>query len=199
MSNTSKETMTKKQQDELNSSFNSKMQFSLPVNVILIWNVFLDLPWGLPLGFPSLSPFGAFPAFGLPTPNFPSLNSFASSTSTAFPASLLSNDSTTNPSTASTDAWTNGLSAASTNPMDYNEYIKQLGFLRNAFSEQQKPPETDKSKGTSVYLLICYVSSYFSASPSIKHSKTKSSHTPSTSSSPDVHSTKKHDDSRRSS
>ncbi|CAF0844083.1 unnamed protein product [Adineta ricciae] len=172
--------MTKKQQDELNSSFN-------------------NLPWGLPLGFPSLSPFGAFPAFGLPTPNFPSLNSFASSTPTAFPSSLLSNDSTTNPSTASTDAWTNGLSAASTNPMDYNEYIKQLGFLMNAFTEQQKPPETDKSKGTSAYLLICYVSSYLSASPSIKHSKSKSSHTPSTSSSPDVHCSKKHDDSRRSS
>ncbi|CAF1575612.1 unnamed protein product, partial [Adineta steineri] len=52
--------MTKKQQDELTSSFN-------------------NLPWSLPLGFSSLSPFGAFPGFGLPTPNFPSLNSFASS------------------------------------------------------------------------------------------------------------------------
>ncbi|UJR10202.1 hypothetical protein I4U23_014417 [Adineta vaga] len=163
MSNTSKEPMTKKQQDDLNSSFN-------------------NLPWGLPLGFPSLSPFGAFPGYGMPTPNFPSLNSFASSTTTAFPPSLLSNDSTTNPSTASNDVWTNGLSSAN-NAMDYNEYIKQLGFLMNAFTEQQKPPETDKSK----------------ASPSTKHSKPKSSHTPSASSSPDVHNSKKHDDSRRSS
>ncbi|CAF0885829.1 unnamed protein product [Rotaria sp. Silwood1] len=165
MSNNNKETMTKKQQDDLTSSFN-------------------NLPWGLPLGFPSLSPFGAFPTFGLPTPNFSPLNSFASSSTTAFPPppSLLSNDST-NPST-STDIWSNGLSTTN-NPIDYNEYAKQLGFLMNAFTEQQQQQqqqqqqEADKTK----------------ASPTIKHSKSKQSHT----SSPDVINGKKHDDSRRSS
>ncbi|CAF1085093.1 unnamed protein product [Rotaria sordida] len=163
MSNNNKETMTKKQQDDLASTFN-------------------NLPWGLPLGFPSLSPFGAFPTFGLPTPNFPPLNSFGSSSTTAFlpSSSLLSNDST-NPST-STDLWSNGLSTTN-NPIDYNEYAKQLGFLMNAFTEQQQQQqqqqETDKTK----------------ASPTTKHSKSKSSHT----SSPDVINGKKHDDSRRSS
>lgn len=133
----------------------------------------LDLPWGLPLGFPSLSPFGAFPGFGLPTPNFPPLNSFASSSATAFPpphTSLLPNDAT-NP-------WSNG----SANPLDYNEYAKQLGLLMNAFTEQ----DTEKSKSkTSVQ-----------SSPTTKHSKTKHSHT---SASPDVTNGKKHNDSRRQS
>ena len=73
------------------------------------------------------------------------VNSFASSTTTGFPPpSLLSNDSI-NPTTT-TDVWSNGLSTA--NPsVDYNEYIKQLGFLMNAFSEQkQQSSETDRSK-----------------------------------------------------
>jgi hypothetical protein len=171
MSNNSKETITKKQQDDLNSSFNSKVFLFILNNKI----IFLDLPWGLPLGFPSLSPFGAFPGFGLPAPNFPPLNSFASSSTTAFPPppSLLSNDST-NP-------WSNG-SSATTNPIDYNEYAKQLGFLMNAFTEQ----ETDKSKTKNT----------IQPSPTTKHSKTKQSHT---SASPDVTNGKKHDDSRRSS
>ncbi|CAF3685431.1 unnamed protein product [Rotaria socialis] len=162
MSNNNKETMTKKQQDDLTSTFN-------------------NLPWGLPLGFPSLSPFGAFPAFGLNAPNFPAMNSFGSSpTASPFPPSLLSNDS--NNQTSSTDLWSNGLSAAN-NSIDYNEYAKQLGFLMNAFTEQQQQQqqqqETDKPK----------------SSPTTKHSKHKSSHT----SSPDVINGKKHDDSRRSS
>jgi hypothetical protein len=115
-----------------------KSFFIILILFFLLINICLDLPWGLPLGFPSLSPFGAFPGFGLPTPNFPSLNSFASSTTpTAFPPSLLSNDST-NPST---DIWSNGLTTPN-NSIDYNEYAKQLGFLMNAFTEQ----ETDKSK-----------------------------------------------------
>ena len=149
--------------------------------------LFLDLPWGLPLGFPSLSSFGAFPAFGLPTPNFPSLNSFTSPSSTSttnpfspssLPPSLLSND-TTNPSTL-TDLWSSGLSATgATNQIDYNEYAKQLGFLMNAFSD---PNTTDKSKNIS--------------SPTIKHSKTKQPHN---SSSADISNGKKHDDTRRSS
>jgi len=103
----------------------------------------LDLPWGLPLGFPSMPPFGAFPPFGLPTPNFSSLNSFASSTTTGFPppaaSSLHSND------LPSTDAWSNGLSTTNTN-IDYNEYAKQLGLFMNAFNEQPKQSEIDKSK-----------------------------------------------------
>ena len=92
-----------------------------------------------------MPPFGAFPPFGLPTPNFSSLNSFASPSATAFPPSLLANDST-NP-TASADMWSNGLSAGH-NALDYNEYAKQLGFLMNAFSEQQQQQlqESDKSK-----------------------------------------------------
>lgn len=113
----------------------------------------LDLPWGLPMGFPSMPPFGAFPPFGLPAPNFPSMNSFASSASNAFPpppSSLLSTDPT-NPA-ATADLWSNGLSAGNS-PLDYNEYAKQLGFLMNAFTEQQQQQqqhlqETDKSKGT---------------------------------------------------
>jgi hypothetical protein len=123
-------------------------------------NIYLDLPWGLPLGFPSLSPFAGFPGFGLPTPNFPSLNSFAPSSTTAFPSpSLLSNDST-NPST-SADVWSNGLSAAN-NPIDYNEYAKQLGFLMNAFTEQQQqqPQEIDKAKGRSSKLFFCLGKSF---------------------------------------
>jgi hypothetical protein len=176
MSNNSKETMTKKQQDELNSSFNSKV-YLVNCIVFIIRILFLDLPWGLPLGFPSLSPFGAFPAFGLPAPNFPSLNSFATSSATAFPPppSLLSNDST-NP-------WSNGSSTSNPNPIDYNEYAKQLGFLMNAFTEQ----ETDKSK----------TKNSIQPSPTTKSSKTKSSHA--SSASPDVTNGKKHDDSRRSS
>ncbi|CAF2792120.1 unnamed protein product [Rotaria sp. Silwood2] len=182
MSNNNKETMTKKQQDDLTSTFN-------------------NLPWGLPLGFPSLSPFGAFPTFGLPTPNFPPLNSFASSPTTAFPPppSLLSNDST-NPST-STDVWSNGLSTTNSS-IDYNEYAKQLGFLMNAFTEQQQQQqqqEIDKTKGTKRFCLflkekkiLCFP---FKASPTIKHSKSKQSHTHS----PDVINGKRHDDSRRSS
>ena len=146
--------------------------------VFLITALFLDLPWGLPLGFPSLSPFGAFPAFGLPAPNFPPLNSFATSPTTAFPPvpSLLSNDST-NP-------WSNGSSTTTPNPIDYNEYAKQLGFLMNAFTEQ----ETDKPKSKS---------SIQPSPTTTKSSKTKSSHT--SSASPDVTNGKKHDDSRRSS
>jgi len=140
MSTNSKETLTKKQQEDLNSTFN-------------------NLPWGLPLGFPTLSPFGAFPGFGLPTPNFPPLTPTA--------PSLLSNDST-NPST-STDIWSNGLANAAANPLDYNEYAKQLGFFMNAFNEQQQQQQetTDKSKTktkTSVQ-----------PSPSTKHSS-KSKH-----------------------
>jgi hypothetical protein len=114
------------------------------------------------------------------------LNSFASSSTTAFPhpSSLLSNDST-NPST-STDLWSNGLSTAN-NSIDYNEYAKQLGFLMNAFTEQQQPPqEIDKSKSKNP----------IQPSPTTKHSKTKHSHN---SSSSDVSNGKKHDDSRRSS
>jgi hypothetical protein len=112
------------------------------------------------------------------------LNSFASSSTTAFPhaPSLLSNDST-NPST-STDLWSNGLSTAN-NSIDYNEYAKQLGFLMNAFTEQQ-PQEIDKSK----------TKNPIQPSPTTKHSKTKQSHN---SSSSDVSNGKKHDDSRRSS
>jgi hypothetical protein len=111
----------------------------------------------------------------LPAPNFPPLNSFASSSTTAFPPapSLLSNDST-NP-------WSNG-SSTNPNPIDYNEYAKQLGFLMNAFTEQ----ETDKLK----------TKNPIQPSPTIKHSKTKQSHT---STSSDVTNGKKHDDSRRSS
>ncbi|CAF2391370.1 unnamed protein product [Rotaria sp. Silwood2] len=133
--------MTKKQQDDLASTFN-------------------NLPWALPLGFPSMSSFGAFPPFGLPTPNFSPLNSFTSSTSTTTPGfppplpppPLLSNDST-NSTATTTDIWSNGLSTANMN-IDYNEYAKQLGLLMNAFSKQ---PETDKSK----------------TSPTIKSSKSK--------------------------
>jgi hypothetical protein len=136
MSNNSKETMTKKQQDDLNSSLNSNDIFDYLIKILFII-ICLDLNWGLPLGFSSLSPFGAFPGFGLPTPNFPPLNSFASPPTTAFPPSLLSNESP-NPST---DLWSNGLSTGN-NPLDYNEYAKQLGFLMNAFTEQ----EADKSK-----------------------------------------------------
>ncbi len=110
------------------------------------------------------------------------MNSFTSSSTTAFPPSLLSNDST-NPST-STDVWSNGLSTAN-NPIDYNEYAKQLGFFMNAFTEQ-KQQETDKTKNKN----------FIQPSPTIKHSKTKQSHN---SSSPDVNNGKKHDDSRRSS
>ncbi len=102
---------------------------------------FLDLPWGLPLGFPSMSP------FGLPTPNFSSLNSFAPSTTTGFPppppAPLLLSNDPTNSTTA--DLWSNGLSTANTN-IDYNEYAKQLGLLMNAFREQPQQSEADKSK-----------------------------------------------------
>ena len=94
-----------------------------------------------------MPPFGSFSPFGLPTPNFSSLNSFASSTTTGFPPpppppSLLSNDPT-NSTTA--DVWSNGLSTANPN-IDYNEYAKQLGFLMNAFSEQPQQSENDKSK-----------------------------------------------------
>ncbi|CAF2096983.1 unnamed protein product [Rotaria magnacalcarata] len=123
MSN-SKETMTKKQQDDLASTFN-------------------NLPWGSPLGFSSMSSFGAFPPFGLPTPNFSSLNSFTSSAATGFPSPspLLPNNPMNSPTT---DLWSNGLSTANMN-VDYNEYAKQLGFLMNAFSKQ---PEIEKSKTT---------------------------------------------------
>lgn len=157
-------------------------------------NVFiLDLPWGLPLGFPSMPAFGAFPPFGLPTPNFGSLNSFASSSPTtpttttsgntgAFPPPthpLLPSDPTN-----STDLWSNGLAAAAAaaaasatnSTLDYNEYAKQLGFLMNAFTEQQKVQETEKPK----------------SSPAVKSSKHSS----------DVSngkSSKSHDDHRRSS
>jgi hypothetical protein len=115
--------------------------------VLYIIKFFLDLPWGLPLGFPSIPPFGAFPPFGLPTTNFSPLNSFASSTTTGYPPpplppSLLSND-LTNPTTA--DVWSNGLSTTNTN-IDYNEYTKQFGLLMNAFSEQPQSSEIDKSK-----------------------------------------------------
>ena len=118
------------------------------------------------------------------------MNSFGSSpTTTAFPSptapSLLSNDST-NPST-STDLWANGLSNVN-NPIDYNEYAKQLGFFMNAFTEQQQQQqqETEKSK----------TKNSTPSSSSTKHSKNKHSHT---SASPDVTNGKKHDDSRRSS
>ncbi|CAF3377823.1 unnamed protein product [Rotaria sp. Silwood1] len=134
--------MTKKQQDDLASTFN-------------------NLPWGVPLGFPSMSSFGAFPPFGLPTPNFSPLNSFTSSTTTTTPGfppplpptPLISNDPTNSTTTTATDLWSNGLSTANMN-IDYNEYAKQLGLLMNAFSKQ---PETDKSK----------------TSPTIKSSKSK--------------------------
>jgi hypothetical protein len=100
-----------------------------------------------------MPPFGTFPPFGLPTPNFSPLNSFASSTTTGFPPpstpSLLSNDPT-NPTTA--DVWSNGLSTANTN-IDYNEYAKQLGFLMNAFSEQPQQLEIDKSKSKRFILI----------------------------------------------
>lgn len=92
-----------------------------------------------------MSPFGAFPPLGLTTPNFPSLNSFATAGSTAFPPPplpLLSND----PSN-STDLWANSL-AAGNNSLDYNEYTKQLGILMNALNEQQQSQDSDKSKGT---------------------------------------------------
>jgi hypothetical protein len=98
------------------------------------------------LGFPSIPPFGAFSSFGLPTPNFSSLNSFTSPTTAGFPPppvpSLLSNDSTNSPTT---DIWSNGLSTTNTN-IDYNEYAKQFGLLMNAFSEQPQQSESDKSK-----------------------------------------------------
>jgi len=117
------------------------------------------------------------------------LNSFASSSTTAFPhhppppPSLLSNDST-NPST---DVWSNGLSTTN-NSIDYNEYAKQLGFLMNAFTEQQQQQsqEPDKSKNKPIGQSLS----------TSKHSKTKQSHT---SSSPDVTNGKKHENSRRSS
>jgi hypothetical protein len=120
-----------------------------------------------------MPPFGAFPSFGLSTPNFPSLNSFGSSTTTGFPPPpppLLSNDSS-NP-TATTDVWSNGLSLANTN-VDYNEYAKQLGFLMNVFSEQQQLLETDKTKGSkhSVFRLI--IINIYLASSTIKSSKSK--------------------------
>ena len=94
-----------------------------------------------------MPPFGAFPPFSLPPPTFSSLNSFAPSTSAAFPPppstpsapSLLSND------LATSSVWSNGLPTANTN-IDYNEYTKQLGLLVNAFNEQAKQSENEKSK-----------------------------------------------------
>ncbi|CAF0939581.1 unnamed protein product [Adineta steineri] len=120
------------------------------------------------MGFSSMPPFGSFPPFGLPTSNFPSMNSFASSTTANFPPpplpSLLSNDST---NSITSDMWSNGLAAANTN-IDYNEYAKQLGLLMNAFNEQsQLKPEVEKSKSSS----------------NVKSSKSKRS-TPTTNSSP---------------
>ncbi|CAF4171071.1 unnamed protein product [Rotaria socialis] len=90
-----------------------------------------------------MSSFGAFPPFGLPTPNFSSLNSFTSSAATGFPSPspLLPNNPMISPAT---DLWSNGLSTTNMN-VDYNEYAKQLGFLMNAFSKQ---PEIEKSKTT---------------------------------------------------
>ncbi|CAF1608185.1 unnamed protein product [Adineta ricciae] len=131
MSN-SKETMTKKQQDDLASNFN-------------------NLPWGLPMGFPSMAPFGVYPPFGLPTSNFPSLNSFPTPPPLS---SLLSTSNSTN--SAAADVWPNGLSTSNPN-IDYNEYAKQLGLLMNAFNDQTQKTEIEKSK----------------TSPSVKSSKSK--------------------------
>ncbi|UJR35819.1 hypothetical protein I4U23_028566 [Adineta vaga] len=130
MSN-SKETKTKKQQDDLASNLN-------------------NLPWGLPMGFPSMPSFGAYPSFGLPASNFPSLNSFPSAPPLS---SLLSNNSTHSPTA---DVWSNGLSTSNPN-IDYNEYAKQLGLLMNAFNDQTQKIQEDKSK----------------SSPSTKSSKSK--------------------------
>ena len=94
------------------------------------------------MGFPSMPSFGAFPPFGLPTPNFPSLNSLVPSTAAAFPPST-SSLSSTDPTTA--DLWSNGLSTTTSN-MDYNEYVKQFGLLMNAFKEQPKQSGNDESK-----------------------------------------------------
>jgi len=105
MSNKNKDKMTKQQQQQ-----QQQQQDDLASS-------FTNLPWGLPLGFPSMPAFGAFPPFGLPTHNFGSLNSFASSSPTtpttttsgntgAFPPpphSLLPSDPTN-----STDLWSNG-------------------------------------------------------------------------------------------
>jgi len=132
------------------------------------------------LGFPSIPTFGAFPPFGLPTPNFSSLNSFPSTTSTTtatttnFPVpSLLSKDATAPASAA--DLWPNGLSSSNTN-VDYNEYIKQLGLFMNAFNEKPKQTEKDKTKcKLKFFVLFGFISKiYFLASSVIKSSKSKS-------------------------
>jgi len=104
-----------------------------------------------------MPPFGAFPPFGLSTPNFSPMNSFASSTTTGFhpppsAPSLLSNDPT---NSTATDVWSNGLSNTNMN-IDYNEYVKQLGLFMNAFSEQPQKLETDKSKSKRFIFNINY-------------------------------------------
>ena len=147
---------------------------------------FLDLPWGLPLGFPSMSPFGAFPAFGLPTPNFPSLNSLVPPTTPAFPPSTPSLSSTD----PITDVWSNGLSNNAAN-MDYNEYVKQFGLLMNAFKEQPKQTENDGSKSTkkkqkSMFWLFFLLLASSTAKASKSKRTTAVNHTSSLSSSSDT-------------
>ncbi len=111
----------------------------------------------------------------MPTPNFSPLNNFASSTTAGFPPSpsapsLLSN-APTNSTTA--DVWSNGLSTTNTN-MDYNEYAKQLGLFMNAFTEQPKPSENEKSKSKRVfYPSSSSIYPRFLASSMIKSSKSK--------------------------
>ena len=51
-----------------------------------------------------------------------------------------------NNSTAPMDLWSNALSGANTGGVDYQEYVKQLGFLMNVFNEQQSP-QKELSKG----------------------------------------------------
>ena len=131
---------SKKQTDDLSSNLNrNEYLFDEEKKMTIFFfksnQIFIDLPWGLPLAFPSMPSFGSFPPLGLPTSNFPMLNSF----NPLALSSVISNDS--NNGTSAVSSWPTGL-----NNFDYNEYTKQLALLMNVFHEQ-KTPQIDQSNG----------------------------------------------------